>query len=128
MSVQGLIKTLMKKQGVGYAELARRTGITRQSVHRTLSGDGDLLMSKVVTMLAALGYRFEVNEMGAVAVVPGYMDEVVGNEDLRGVFYTVDPVQGLWLADKRCTPVHVQQFEALQDMVDYLRMTEDFEM
>lgn len=44
----------------GMSELARRTGLGRESLYKTLSGQGNPGFRSIVGVAAALGYRFEI--------------------------------------------------------------------
>jgi probable addiction module antidote protein len=49
----------------GMASLARSTGLGRESLYKALSGDGNPSFRTVLSVAAALGYRFNVRAKGA---------------------------------------------------------------
>lgn len=59
MTIQGIIKDIMQREAVNQSELARRLGISRQSVSDMLHGQ-DMRISTVVQILTALGYEFRI--------------------------------------------------------------------
>ena len=61
MSINGIIADIMEREGVSQVELAKRIGITRQSMHAILKGD-DMRVSTVIKIIRPLGYEFIIEK------------------------------------------------------------------
>ena len=59
MSIQDIIKDIMQKESVTQNELAKKMGVSRQSVSDMLHGN-DMKVSTVLQVLRILGYTFKI--------------------------------------------------------------------
>ena len=62
MTIQEIVLDIMRKEGVTQSELAKRLGVSRQSVSDMLHG-ADMKVSTVVRVLSVLGYVFRIERM-----------------------------------------------------------------
>ena len=56
------LRTIAKAQG-GLSELAKRTNLNRQTLYRTLSGNGNLRLRTLGAILNGLGYRLSIEPL-----------------------------------------------------------------
>lgn len=61
VDVAEAVQGLLDKAGMKRAELGRRTGIARQSLHQMLSGQQNLTLRTMATIAHELGYRVSVS-------------------------------------------------------------------
>lgn len=61
----GVLHRAVEESGVSQTELARRLGVRKSAVHRTLNGNGNLRVDTIADMLSALGYELHVSACDA---------------------------------------------------------------
>lgn len=59
MTIQEIIADIMWREGVTQTELAKKMGVSRQSVSAMLHGN-DIRVSTVLQILKILGYTFKI--------------------------------------------------------------------
>ena len=58
------MSSVAKAQG-GFTDLARRTGLSRQSLYKALSPEGNPRLDTLGNILSAMGFKLAVQRVGA---------------------------------------------------------------
>ncbi|WP_402464640.1 helix-turn-helix domain-containing protein [Isoptericola aurantiacus] len=98
----------MDESDISQSELARRLGVRKSAVHRTLNGNGNLRVDTIAEALAALGYELHVSACDRGEIMSAMSD----NREPR--CYT-------WLPGQvsRSPETHVPAFHSLMHRATY---------